>query len=337
MEMLKPSAPDLTLKWASVPSVTGEEQALLKMVEFDLSALGWSVGRIPVTNNDRYNLLAGLESGSVLFSTHLDTVPPYTTPERQGDQLRGRGVLDAKGQAASMLVAASELRDMGVQTSLLFVVGEETDSDGAKAAAECGLAFDYVINGEPTNNRFAAAQKGNLRVELEAFGIACHSGYPEQGRSAIETLLTVLAEMKDVDWPVDDLLGVTTMNIGTIHGGVADNVLADHAVARVMFRTVCPWKTMLERVEELVHGRLTVRFVKGVDPLHLHLPEGFESTVVSFGSDAPHLCRIGTVMMLGPGSILRAHGVDEYITIGELDEAVSLYKEIALRLSGERS
>ncbi len=326
---------ELALEWARIPSVTGHEQAILAEVERTLHESGWPVRRIPVSPG-RFNLLAGHDSGKLLFSTHLDTVPPYLAPVRDGEVLRGRGVVDAKGIAAALFVAAEILRDKGIEVSILYVVGEETISDGALAAAESGLRFDYVLNGEPTDNVCVSAQKGNLRVSLTTRGRSCHSGYPEQGESAIHSLVELLNDILKKAWRHDAELGPTTVNVGRIEGGVADNVLAETATAHLMIRIVQPWEAVLKELTDFIGDRATVNVEKGVDPLHLCCPSGISSKTVAFGSDLPVLKQVGTPLMLGPGSILRAHGPDEYVTVAELEEAVILYVRIAELIEGGR-
>ena len=328
-----PDPVEFTLRWSRIPSVSGNEEEVLAVVEDDLREYGWAVERIPV-DTSRYNLLAGKRTGSVLLTSHLDTVPPFIEPSIHDEILSGRGVLDAKGQAAAMFCAATAMRSSIPDVSLLFVVGEETISDGAKAAAKTGLKFSYLINGEPTENRCAVAQKGNLRVELTCSGHPCHSGYPEAGRSAVHTLVMLLHRVLSHSWPHDPILGSTTVNIGRISGGVADNVLADSASARLMFRLTESHADILRILEQLVGDDASLRIDKGVDPITLHCPSGYPETVVSFGSDVPHLQEIGTPIMIGPGSILRAHGDNEHITIRELREAVDIYRNLITHLSG---
>lgn len=321
----------LILSWAAIPSPTGGEQAVLTCVEHDLAGMGWPILRIPVTAG-RYNILAGPATGRLLFTTHLDVVPPHIAPRSDGRVLRGRGVVDAKGSAVALLAAAARLADEGHPVSLLYVVGEEVDSDGARAAASSGLRFDYVLNGEPTENVFASYQKGTLRATIRTCGVSCHSGYPEHGVSAIDRLLEVLADVRRAAWQKSPQRGHTSVNIGLIQGGVADNVLAPDAMARLMFRTIGPCSDVLERLEEVVGDRAVVEGGKTSDPLELHVPPGYPGAPVAFGSDLPYLRAIGIPMMLGPGSILVAHGDDEHLALAELEEAVEMYTSIGRRI-----
>jgi acetylornithine deacetylase len=319
------------LAWAAIPSPTGDEDGILLRVEDDLRESGWDPRRIPV-DGSRFDLLAGPPTGRLVFTTHLDVVPPHIPPRRDGGVLRGRGVVDAKGIAVSLLAAASRLRDAGESVSLLYVVGEETDSDGARAAVSAGLCYDYVMNGEPTGNVFASYQKGTLRVAVRTSGVSCHSGYPEHGVSAIDRLIDVLNDVRQEPWPSSPPRGSTTVNIGSIEGGVADNVLAPEACARLMFRTTGPCDDVLDELTHVVRGRAVIEPGKASNPLELYVPPGYPNAPVAFGSDLPYLRAIGVPMMLGPGSILSAHGDNEQVTVTELKEAVDLYAAVGLRI-----
>lgn len=328
-----PDVGKLTERWTNIPSVTGDETALLQQVEEDIASQRWPVLRIPV-DRDRYNILAGEKQGRVLFSTHLDTVPPFFPARWEADTLLGRGVADAKGAAAAMLLAATWLREREGDVSILYVVGEEGDSDGAKAAALAGLKFDFVINGEPTDNVFASWQKGTLRLTLTTAGEACHSGYPEQGESAIHRLIQILGTLLVTEWQSSIELGRETVNIGSVSGGVADNVLAPEASARLMFRTVSPWRETLDQLEAVVGDSASVKVDGGCDPLPIHCPPGYQSEPVAFGSDLPYLREIGNPVMVGPGSILVAHTAAEAVAGVDLERAVELYKETGRILHG---
>ncbi len=317
----------LTAEWAAIPSPTGHEAHVLRTVEAALEAMGWETHRIAVSG-DRFDVLAGPSSGAVVFTTHLDVVPPHIEPRLEGRVLWGRGVADAKGAAAAMTVAANRLRREGLEVSLLFVVGEETDSEGAQAAVAAGLLFDYVVNGEPTENTFASFQKGTLRVTLRTRGLPCHSGYPHMGVSAVDRMLDVLGAVRSTAWPTTPSRGATTLNIGRIEGGVADNVLAPEATARLMFRTIGPAEEVLDLLAQAVRGEAEIEPGKISDPLELYVPPGRPSGPVSFGSDLPYLRAIGVPLMVGPGSILTAHGPDERVPVEELERAVELYTEI---------
>jgi acetylornithine deacetylase len=222
----------------AVDSTSGREGDVIALAEAMLAPRGWKTQRIPVAP-ERDDLLATGELPiEVTLSTHLDTVPPYVPPRRDGDVLRGRGACDAKGIAASMICAAERLRAREVGVALLFVVGEETTHEGARAANDWPTTSRVLINGEPTENTLAVGTKGAMRVVARAAGRAAHSAYPHLGDSAIERLIERLHALRALELPSDPVLGETTINIGTVSGGVADNVIAPWAEARLMARLV---------------------------------------------------------------------------------------------------
>src|ERR1039458_5550332 len=149
----------------------------------------------------------------------------------------GRGACDTKGIVASMIRAVEALLEDGNRGfGLLFVVGEERNSAGAYKAARTPRGSRYIINGEPTENQLALGSKGALRYEVCATGRMAHSAYPELGDSAIDKLLDVLADIRRIPLPIDALLGPSTLNIGTLSGGRAPNIIADEARADIMIR-----------------------------------------------------------------------------------------------------
>jgi acetylornithine deacetylase len=270
----------------------------------------------------------------VTLSTHLDTVPPFIPPTVQGDMLHGRGACDAKGIAAAMIVAADRLRAQGRRVALLFVVGEETCHDGAQAANRWARGTlprrpRLLINGEPTESRLATGTKGAVRVTARVAGKAAHSAYPEMGRSATRDLVRLLAELDQLDWPVDATLGPTTVNIGHLSGGVADNVLAPSAEARLMFRLVTPVDEIRSRVEQWVAGRATLEWGVTVPPVRLEVRDGFETAVAAFATDIPELPDWGTPLLFGPGSVHVAHTAREQVSLTELARAVDAYVRLA--------
>ncbi len=334
---------DVALRLMSHDSTTGREQAVIADTDALLRDLGWQTRRIDVTADGRQVVLATCADDiDVTLSTHLDTVPPYIPPRVEGDTLWGRGACDAKGIAASMIVAAGQLRDEGVHAALLFVVGEETSHDGAHAAnhwiAEALPARPRVlINGEPTESTLGVGTKGAQRVILRTRGKAAHSAYPAMGHSATRSLVRLLAELDSMAWPVDDLLGETTWNIGSLSGGVADNVFAPSAEARVMFRLVTPAEVIRERVETWAGDRAELEWGVMVPPVRLGVVDGFPTSVAAFATDIPALTNWGTPYLFGPGSVHVAHTDHEHVSIGELDRAAGAYVGIAsaaLRLAG---
>jgi acetylornithine deacetylase len=275
----------------------------------------------------------GAESPVVTFCTHLDTVPPFIAPSLDGDVLRGRGACDAKGIAAAMACAGARLRERGVGVGLLFVVGEETTHDGAHAAnvvaGELAPANRAIVVGEPTESTLALGTKGAVRITLRTAGRAAHSAYPQLGHSAIDDLVGLLGDVGALELPRDELLGESTVNVGVIAGGVADNVIAPHAEARLMIRLVSDAGEVVERVRRWVAGRAEVAQGVTIAPVRLATLPGFPTSVVAFATDIPALDRWGTPYLFGPGSVHVAHTPHEHVRVDELRAAVDRYVEIA--------
>jgi acetylornithine deacetylase len=324
---------ELTKKMMSIPSVTGTEREIGDFLSTHLDSLGYRVERQAVTG-DRFNVFAFAGDGRVMLCTHIDTVPPATLPVREDDDcLYGRGACDTKGIIAAMLEAGERLRRTGITDfGYMFLVGEETDSVGAKTANTLKWNSEYVIVGEPTQNQLARAQKGTLMVSLSVTGRAAHSGYPEMGVSAIKNLLDVLSDCEAADWGNDSVLGKGTFNTGVFHGGEAANIVPPKANSSIMIRTVESKEQVEQKMRGIVGNRATMEIVGASDPLILHVVDGFRTTVVSFGSDAPHLSNTGKRLLVGPGSILDAHTAGEKISKRELMEGIDLYENLVRKL-----
>jgi acetylornithine deacetylase len=323
---------DFTRQLMEIDSTTWQEGAAGRWLRDYLTEAGFAVETQPVTD-DRINLFARLGDPLVTFSSHLDTVPPYLPFREDEEKIYGRGACDAKGIIAAQVFAARALQAEGVRDiGLLFVVGEEDGSDGARQANLIPNRNRYLINGEPTESSQAVATKGALRVVLRAEGRTAHSAYPELGDSAIEKLLDVLADIRSHVWPADPQLGATTYNIGTLSGGRKPNVVPDKATSEVMFRTVASPDLLFEEVAALVGGRVTLERGFSIPPVETvivaeldHLP----TQVVRFGTDIPCLTAWGTPLLFGPGSIHHAHTRDEFILKSDLLAAVTTYAQMA--------
>jgi len=321
---------DLTLGLMRIDSTSGREGEVMQFAQTTLESHGWTVQRIPVSEGRDNILASAVEAPLVALSTHLDTVPPYVAPRVDGGRVWGRGACDAKGIAAAMICAAERLKARDVPVALLFVVGEETTHDGAHAANQWPTTSRALIDGEPTESTLAVGTKGALRLIFRAEGIAAHSAYPHLGRSAIHTLLDVLGDVRALDLPRDPVLGDSTLNVGVVAGGVADNVLAAEAFARVMIRLVSDADDVLRRVREVVRNRVEIREVVRVPTVRLATIEGFSTSVVAYATDVPVLSAWGTPYLFGPGSINVAHRDDEHVEIEELHGAVNAYERLAL-------
>ncbi len=320
----------LTLDLVRVPSLTGSEGDVVGTVEAFLHQREWTVRRIPVSTGRDDLLATASDAPTVTLSTHLDTVPPYIPPRVEGNRLYGRGACDAKGIAAAMIVAAERLRARDIPVALLFVVGEETVHDGALAANAVTTSSRALIDGEPTESKLAVGTKGALRAIVRTAGRAAHSAYPELGRSATRALVQLLADLDTLSLPTDPLLGATTINIGALSGGVADNVVAPSAEARLMIRLVSQVDDVEARLRRWVEARGTIEFGAMVPPVRLRTAPGFETSVVAFATDIPCLTNWGEPYLFGPGSIHHAHTDGEYIELDELLRAVDAYERLVL-------
>ena len=322
----------LTRRLVDVESTTGQEAAVCAMVGEELERRGYAVTPQTVTER-RVNLLATVGPPEVIFSTHMDCVPPFTTSRVEGDHIHGRGSCDAKGILVSQLAAAEALRASGeTRVGLLFLVGEERGSDGAMIADQLSTgATRYLVNGEPTEGKLALGHRGVVRVKLHAKGRAAHSGYPHLGESAIEKLLDALQQVRGMSLPVDTVLGPTQVNIGAISGGLAPNVVPPDASADLLFRIVTPYQDVLAALEP-IRPLVDIEYVYHVPSLHMATLDGFDREVVGYTTDAPLLNAWGTRLMYGPGSIHVAHTDHESVAIADLHQAVEDYQQIARRL-----
>jgi acetylornithine deacetylase len=283
---------------------------------------------------ERFNVYAALPgvTPDVVFSTHMDTVPPFFGCTEDDEFLYGRGTCDAKGIIAAQVAAADRLRDAGVKVGLLFVVGEERDSAGAQVANQHPRGSRFLINGEPTDNRLALASKGALRVEIRAKGRMAHSAYPELGESAIDKLVGALNDVLAMPLPVEPEIGPSTLNIGLIEGGRAPNVIADKAEAHLLIRLVGPADTTKQAIVDLVGDRADVSFSLELPFVRMRKVGDLPTMVAKFTTDIPSLTAWGEPFLLGPGSIHVAHTPNEKIRKKELLEAVNLYCDLAAGL-----
>ena len=333
----------LTRALVDIESITNNEERVALYIRDWLRALAAQYGGHVETMEvepRRYNLLAQFgERLDVTLSTHLDTVPPFVASREDDTFIWGRGSCDAKGIIASMIHAAQGLLEAGERNfGILLVVGEERNSAGAFQAARNPRGSRYVINGEPTENKLALGSKGALRYELVATGKMAHSAYPELGDSAIHKLVDALALMRRIVLPVDPLLGASTLNIGTIHGGRAPNVVADEAKAEILIRLVGDSSETKQALVRATEGRAEMREVLEIPALRLNPLDGIPTTVVAFTTDIPALNgQWGEPFLIGPGSIHVAHTPDERVAKTQLNEAVEIYirmvKELCKRAS----
>jgi acetylornithine deacetylase len=328
---------ELTRALVDIESISDNEAEVASYLEVYLLGLAASTGgrveRMEV-EGPRFNVLACWGEPVVTLSTHMDTVPPFF-PSREDDEfIWGRGACDAKGIIASMIAAAEQLLGEGVRNfALLFVVGEERSSAGAAAAEKSPRGSRYLVNGEPTENKLGLASKGILRFEVIASGRMAHSAYPELGESAIDALLDALEGIRRVPLPKDELLGPSTLNIGTISGGRAPNVIPDAAKAEIMVRLVSGPEPIREAYARAVGKRAELKEVLCIPPTRFASVDSLPTTIVSYTTDVPVFGKSwGEPLLLGPGSIHVAHTPEERIPKRELTEAVGLYAKVVKKL-----
>jgi acetylornithine deacetylase len=330
-----------TKQLVEIESTTYNEGAVGDFLQAFLTARGWVVEKTAVSQpkesaqgGARWNVYGGPAEGApeLVFSTHMDTVPPFISFSEDEKFIYGRGVCDAKGIIAAQVAAAERLRAEGYRIGLLFVSGEERDSAGAKVANENPKGSRFLINGEPTDNRLALASKGALRAVLTATGKMGHSAYPELGESAVHKLVEALGNVLALSLPVEEGIGDSTLNIGQIQGGRAPNVIADHAEAQILIRLVGDSTETRKAVQNAAEGLAEVDFTLEIPFVKLRAVEGFPTMVAKFTTDIPQLSNWGQPLLLGPGSIHVAHTPYEKLAKSELLEAVDLYVAVAKQL-----
>lgn len=315
-------------------STTDQEGPAVDFVARWLIARGWNV-TLQEVSPGRSNIWASRQGHGVTLSTHLDTVPPYVKPSLEGERLYGRGACDAKGIVAAMLVAADALVAEGEErVDLLFVVGEEGGSDGARAANGLAATSRFLINGEPTESTLASGAKGSLRVTLRTRGRAAHSAYPQLGASAILPMLELLQDLNSLELPHDPILGRSTLNVGVIRGGAEANIVPERCEAEIMVRLVGPVEPVQAAIERVVGERAEVRYGSHIPAQHFQVLPEYPAAPVAYTSDIPLLSRWGTPLLYGPGSISVAHTPDEHIETTDLREAARTYAALVRALLG---
>ncbi len=323
----------LTRQLVDIESISGNEGAVGAELYEELCRLGYTTHKMPVAH-ERFNVVATLDDRPphVVFSTHMDTVPPFIPSSEDHENIYGRGSCDAKGIIAAQIAACERLRKEGAAVGMLFVVGEERDSLGAKIANDNAPGSRFLINGEPTENKIALASKGALRVEIIAKGRMAHSAYPELGESAIDKLLAALERLRASKLPHNPEVGPCTLNIGLIEGGRAPNVIPDFAKAQLLYRLVGPSEELRHQITEAVAGLAQADFVLEIPFMKLRTVPNIPTMIAAFTTDIPALSQWGTPVLLGPGSIHVAHTEREFISKKQLHEAVDLYCAIARQL-----
>lgn len=284
-----------------------------------------------------------------------------TTNKREDILISGRGTVDAKaGVAAQTIAAIQYLEDnQNAKVGLLFVVSEESSGAGMIAFSDSDFnpdptPYKAFIFSEPTNEKLASGHKGMLSLSVNVTGVAGHSGYPWLSESAVSAALPILSRLdvlgntsvEDGGLPRNDKYGESTVNIGTIDAGAASNVVPASAVADISIRLADGTPDEAEKIirkavkevcedNEIDEERVEVTFntEEGYAPVELEAGvDGFETEVMHYGTDIPGLEIKGDadvkLYLYGPGSIMVAHGVDEALTVGELEASVDAFKKL---------
>ncbi|HSY99309.1 MAG TPA: M20/M25/M40 family metallo-hydrolase [Terriglobales bacterium] len=326
----------LTRQLVDIESITGNEALIGDVVHSELLRLGYQANKLLVegTRRNVYATSPQQPKPTIVFSTHMDTVPPFIPSSEDAARIYGRGSCDAKGIIAAQIAAAERLRAEGIYVGLLFLVGEERNSLGAQVANKQSPGCKFLVNGEPTENRMASASKGTLRVNVIAEGRMAHSAYPELGESAIDKLLEALSRLRAMKLPCEEGIGPCTLNIGMIEGGRAPNVIPDKARAQLLYRLIGPTDELRREIERAVAGLAKVEFILEIPFLRLRTLDGLPTMVAAFTTDIPALTNWGEPLLIGPGSIHVAHTEGEYIEKQQLSDAVDLYCAIGKKLVG---
>jgi acetylornithine deacetylase len=329
---------ELTRALVDIDSTTGQEKSVADYLYAYLSRLeskyNARLDRL-TAEPDRDNLFISFGDPHVTLSTHMDTVPPFFPSREDATHIHGRGSCDAKGIIAAMITAAESLLACGTRNfALLFVVGEERSSIGAITAAASPRGSRFLINGEPTENHLALGSKGALRYELISRGKLAHSAYPQLGHSAIHSLLDALQEIRSFPLPTDPVLGPSTLNVGTISGGRAPNVIADEARSEIMFRLVGDPSATRAAVTRIAAAcKIEARESLFTPAVHLSPLLDLPTTVVAFTTDIPSFDGSwGQPFLIGPGSIHLAHTAEERIPKSELTSSVDIYARMVRQL-----
>ena len=329
----------LTRQLIDIESISGNEAAVGNYLYGELCRLGYQTRKIAV-EGDRFNVFATWPdhpNPTVVFSTHMDTVPPFIPSAEDEQKIYGRGSCDAKGIIAAQVAAAERLRQQEIYVGLLFVVGEERDSLGAKVANDHAPSrCRFLVNGEPTENRVALASKGTLRVEVVARGKMAHSAYPELGESAIDKLIAALARLRGMPLPADPQFGPCTLNIGLIEGGRAPNVIPDYAHADLLYRLIGPTDALRKEIVATAGDQVEVSFPLELPFLRLRTVDELPTMIAAFTTDIPKLTKWGEPLLIGPGSIHVAHTEGEFIEKQQLHDAIDLYSKIGIELQSRK-
>lgn len=320
---------DFLIGLMSVDSTSGKENSAVEWLKNNYNPAG-AMMEIQEIPNGMKNVFYKWGTPKIIFCSHFDTVPPYIPPTKSDGKIFGRGSCDAKGQLAVMSAACEELYSSGESDfGLLMLAGEEVGSYGAKSANKLIQGCEFVIVGEPTENKLIKASKGNILYSVKVKGRSCHSGYPELGDNAIDRAKLFLDKLYDLKFPNDNLLGNTTFNIGKLSSDNAHNVVSDSVEMKIFIRTTfTTHDTITALIKSIADDNTDIEVIYGDPPIEFKFIDGFKSGVVSYGSDAPELTNLGKPLLYGPGSIFNAHTMEEHILIEDMVLAKEELKKI---------
>jgi acetylornithine deacetylase len=327
---------DFLLDILNFDSTSGRENELAKYIYTNYKPFS-STAEIQETKEGRLNVFFKTGEPRIIFCSHLDTVPPFIKPEKKDDIINGRGSCDAKGQIAYLLEVYEQLITEGYDNiGMLMLSGEEDGSQGAIRANENLINCEFIIIGEPTENKFIKASKGNLLVNVTFKGKSCHSGYPEKGDSAFDRALKFFIKLNSINFPNDSLLGKTTYNVGKFISDNAHNVVSDYITCKIFFRTTFESNGLIEStLKSISDERTEYEFICGDAPMKFYTEDNVETNVVSFGTDAPSFTNVPNKILYGPGSILDAHTGHEFVRIKDLYKAVEDIKLLFKKITNE--
>ena len=323
------------IKIMNIDSTSGMEAELSCYIAEHMYVPGATL-EIQEVGDGGTNLFYKWGTPEIIFCTHLDTVPPFIAPVLADNCVYGRGACDAKGQIITLVNVCRGLHSEGESNfGLLLVSGEEIGSKGAKAANKLIKGCKYVIICEPTENKLIKAGKGIQLYGVQIRGVSCHSGYPQFGDDAIDSMRLFLNRLAAVDFPPDQILGSTTYNIGLLSAENAYNVLPDLVNFKIYFRTTPASSHLIESIlNGIIDNRTTITKIREDEPFYYHYIEGFQSDIVAFGCDGPCLTSLGKCLLYGPGSIRVAHTNDEFINVSDIEKAIFDLKQIYKTIRG---
>ncbi|MBL7661290.1 M20/M25/M40 family metallo-hydrolase [bacterium] len=331
---------DLTLKLIAIPSNTRSEQKVIDFLRDFLGQFATEIELIEVTS-ERKNLFLSWGRPKIVFTTHIDTVPGSTAARVDAEKIYGRGACDAKGIAATMIGVISQLLKSGQSDfGLLLVVGEEEDGIGALRASRYlqGRGIEYIINGEPTENKLMLATKGGLGGQVAFTGRAAHSGYPELAVDANNEMLNFASSLAAQNFGQDNLLGPATINFGLIAADNQPNVISDYATLSFLVRTVSSNADVLAKIQTLCLDGAKLSIDYNVPAIKLMTLPGFDTAIAAYATDIPNFSALeARAILYGPGSIQQAHTANEWIEIGSIQQAVTDYQRIFTLLVKQHS